>query len=215
MSHRKRLTKSEIMQIARDYQEYLTGWSVLKDGALARSDGPVVQSVWFDASSSGSYRTTGYVDVLVTPRREGSRNGRGLLRGYLRPPWTTAHRTEHTQRKVEIFEAMRNDLVPRIDEPLNAKELREIRNGMTIATPDEACALAAFSAYYGDAEEALAWSSRFDAAVDATGFPWQDWHRECRQLLDQVAEWLAAGEARARLEPMLQTNKDKWVRAGM
>ncbi len=201
-----RLTLQELRPIMEFFHANFSTWRVVRDDTLVREAGPVAQGITFERLSSGDYRPTGHIRVLVAP---GDFWFLELPQNLSKP--RQINRRQHPEFRDRVVEGIRAEFVPRVDRPLIAEEVLELyeREANPPRSPD-AYSLAALNAYLRHDDRALHWCSRFTELVNKLGNPWQDFDYKRRAFLDQLEQWLKAGEAKQRLECVLQEERRKW-----
>jgi hypothetical protein len=100
--------------------------------------------------------------------------------------------------------------VPSIDQPLDAADVLTLYEQRAVPTSAEAYSLAPLNAYLGNDRRASYWCSRFTELVNSTGNPWQSFDYKRRDFLDQLENWLQAGDAKRQLERVRQEQRLKW-----
>lgn len=202
----KRLTLEELCPIIEFYHAHLPGWKVIQSDTLVREDAPVAQGITFERLSGGEYRPTGHIHVLVAP---GDYWYLELSQNLSKP--RQLNRRQDREFRDRVVEAIRREFVPSVDRPLMAEAVLELyeREANPPRSPD-AYSLAPLNAYLGHDERAFYWCSRFTDLVNETGNPWQDCDYKRRAFLDQLEQWLKAGEAKPQLERILQEERCKW-----
>lgn len=202
----KRLTPTEIGQIVEFYQSKFPTWRIIDRNILVREAGAVAQGIAFERLSGGDYRPTGHVRVLIAPD---DLWGLELPQNLSKP--RQVNRRQDREFRPRVVEAIRREFVPSVDRPLVAEEVLELyeREANPPRSPD-AYSLAPLNAYLGHDKRALYWCSRFTDLVNEVGNPWQDFDYKRRAFLDQLEQWLKAGEAKQQLERVLQEERRKW-----
>lgn len=201
----REISPNELRNIVDDYQRFLPQWKRETDTTLIRVDGPVLQAIVWETSGA-DYRPMNYVQVLAAPRKRGRVDFFGeRLKG--RPRVATLR--SHARDLPNMFEAMRLEFRPSLLEPFFAEDVLDLCERVAVPTSYQAHALAAFNAYFGRKEQAIAWCKRFNELVDATAYPWQSWDHEQRAFLDLLEQWLEAGSQREHLESVTLCELEK------
>jgi hypothetical protein len=201
-----RLTLKELQPIMGFYHAKFPTWRVVREDTLIREAGPVAQGITFERLSSGDYRPTGHIRVLVAP---GEFWFLELSQNLSKP--RQINRRQHPEFRDRVVEAIRAEFMPSVDRPLVVEEVLELyeHEANPPRSPD-AYSLAPLNAYLGHDERAMHWCSRFTQLVNEVGNPWQDFDYKRRAFLDQLEQWLQAGEAKQQLERVLQEERRKW-----
>lgn len=202
----KRLTLKELQPIMEFYHAKFPAWRVIRNDTLVREANPVVQGITFDRLSYGVYRPTGYIRILVAPEDFWGFE----LPQYLIKP-REINRRQDREFRPRVIEAIRSQFVPSVDRPLVVKDVLNIyeHEALPPRSPD-AYSLAALNAYLGHDDRALYWCAQFTELVNSHGLGWQDFDYKRRAFLDQLEQWLKAGEAKQQLERVLQEERRKW-----
>jgi hypothetical protein len=201
----KRIPPKQLEKMMQDYLSYLPGWKQLQRNILGRESGPILQCIGLEALSGGSYRVVGYIHVLTAPSVVGNMELMQDLQssGYVRP-------IDHQRRLEKTVEALRQELVPKITEPLDPIKVLELYEQKVIPRHYEAYSLATLNAYLGNKERAFYWSSRYTKLANEMPMPWQESTKEKRAFLDLLEKWIIEGTERQYLEEILQMERKKW-----
>jgi hypothetical protein len=63
----ERMTRKQLKEVVSDYAETFGGWSLLDGTAFVREQGPVRQTVWFEALRTGAYRPSCGISAVALP----------------------------------------------------------------------------------------------------------------------------------------------------
>jgi hypothetical protein len=201
----KQITLKELEPMVRDYLAHLPGWQQVQRNTLARTEGPILQCIGFEALSFGPYRPVGYIQVLIVPSAVGGMELPQYLKEII-----SIRRMEHERRLEKVIEAMRHEFKPDITQPLDSRAVLELYEREATPKSYEAYSLASLNAYFGNKERALYWSARFNELVEELYMPWQEWDKERRAFLDTLEMWIREGTEKQSLEEILQKEKEKW-----
>jgi len=203
---KQQMRLKELRPIVLDYLVAFPGWQFLLPDMFARENGPILQYIGFERVSGGAYRPECGNYALCVPNRGG---GLGLQFLYSRSVHCINPRT-HERLRDRAVDAMRKEFVPKVDAPLVPEEMLEICEQKAIPKPAQAHSLAALNAYLGHEERALYWCSRFTELVEGMGLGWAEWDIQRRAFLNLLVEWIEEGEAKERLERILQEERKNW-----
>ena len=204
----KRLTVTELRKIVEFYHAQFPNWKVIDKGTLVREDGPVAQGIVFERLSAGDYRPTGHVRVLVAPEdawalelsQRLSIKLRQISRGQDTPEFRGC-----------VVQAIRAEFVPSVEAPLVAEDVLALYEKQALPTDAEAYSLAPLNAYFGREERAIYWCDVFRRLLENRGeYALQDFNKKRQTFLNQLEQWLHAGEAKAQLERVLQDERRQW-----
>jgi hypothetical protein len=198
------LTLKELRPVVEDYHRAFPSWQLLEAELLGRESGPLLQVIGFERLSGGSYRVICGIYYLCIPDRDG-RFGVQFL-----SIKRSIHPREHTSLRDKVVEAIHQEIIPSVDVPLAPEQVLAMHEANEPIRSPDAHHLAALNAYLGHNERALYWCSRFTELVNSHGLGWQDFDYKRRAFLDQLEQWLKAGEAKQRLERVLQEERRKW-----
>jgi hypothetical protein len=201
-----RLTREELGEIVEFYHARFPTWRVVRDNSLVREQVPIIQGITFERLPRGEYRPTGHIRVLVAPEDFWVFE----LPQYLNVKVRQVNRRQHPEFRDRVVQAIRLEFVPNVDRPLIAEDVLELYEHKATPTDLEAYSLAALNAYLGHEERALYWCSRFTQLVNEVGNPWQDCDYKRRAFLEQLEQWMKAGEAKQQLDRVLQEERRKW-----
>lgn len=200
----QRMTLKELRPIVDDYHREFPDWHVLAEELLGRASGPLLQYVGFERLSTGAYRIQFGFYYLCIPDRDG-----GFPPSYLAVK-QSIHPRAHESVYDKVVEAIHKEIVPSVDAPLNPDLVLRMHESIESIRSPDAHSLAALNAFLGHDERARYWCSEFSKLVDQHGLGWQDFDLKRRAFLDQLEKWLQAGEARERLERVVQEERLKW-----
>jgi hypothetical protein len=199
------LTLKELRPIIEDYHCAFPKWHVLEGALLARESGPLLQYIGFERLLGGDYRIQCGVYYLCVPERDG-----GLIPQWLNVKVRVIRPRSHESLRDKVVEAIHKEIVPSVDAPLDAEQVLAMHEAYQFIRSPDAHHLAVLNTYLGHNDRALYWCSRFTELVNELGNPWQDFDYKRRAFLDQLEQWIKAGEAKRQLERVLQEERRKW-----
>ncbi len=202
---RKRLTIKELKPFILDYYAAFPGWKLLLPDLFARESKPLLQFFFLERLSYGSYRPTCGVHYLCVPAY-----GRGIG-----PQWLNVRLQEidpraHERLRDRVIKAIHREIVPNVDEPLNAEQVLALHEAHEIIRSPDAHDLAALNAYLAHEERALFWCSRFAEMAEQEAGSKTESQLGRRAFLNDLKRWIAAGEAKQQLERIVQEERRKW-----
>ncbi|MCP4247701.1 MAG: hypothetical protein GY778_11685 [bacterium] len=195
----RKLKLAELKPLLQDYHKIIPEWDIHKSDTLFRAVGPALQLVYFERSASRTYRPMACVRILAAP-------GGGGLDRHLEPVRLRAH----SYMLPKMIEAMRHEIVPSIESPLEPNEVLDLCEREAIPKSPEAYSLAALNAYLGDEQRALYWCGRFLELVAQAPYGWAEWDVERGDFLKILEGWIMAGEVREQLDKVVQSERQKW-----
>jgi len=199
------MTLKELQPIVADYHRAFPDWHLLEGEVLGRESGPLLQVIGFERLSGGDYRPSCAVFYLCVPDRDG-----GFGPQWLNIKVRVIHPRAHASLRDKAVEAIHKEIVPNVDAPLDPEQVLAMHETSNPVRSPDAHHLAALNAYLGHDERALYWCARFTELVNSHGLGWQDFDYKRRAFLDQLEQWLNAGEARRQLERVVQEERRKW-----
>jgi hypothetical protein len=199
------MSEKQLEPIVQDYHRAFPGWRILERTLIARERGPVMQGIGFQRLSTGCYRPICSVYYLCVLGRDG-----GSAVQFLKHPVQDIDPRIHASKRDKVVEAIYQEIVPRVDAPLDPEEVLAMHEAMQPIRSPDAHHLAVLNAYLGHDERALYWCERFPELVEQLGFGWQDFDRKRRDFLISVREWIEAGRASSELEFIVQEERRKW-----
>lgn len=202
----KKMTLKELRPFVADYHKVFDTWSLVKPEILVRESGPVLQYIGFERLSWGDYRPSSAIYVMCVPERDGAGCGPQLLNVKVRSIDPRAHGRLYDK----VVEAMKSEFFPRVEESLIPEVVLDLFEEQAVPKSPEAVPLAALNAYFGHDNRALYWCERFSQLVEELGHGWQEWDIRRRTFLEQLAEWIRNGQAKERLEEILQAERKSW-----
>lgn len=202
---RRRISVSQIKQIAHDYQGSLAGWQQIRPGILGRATDAVAQCVGFECLSTGTYRPVGFLRVLVAPDTPGVME----LPQHLNVKLRQISEAQHERLRGQVLEAMRREFIPSIDGPLGSGAVLDFYEQKAVPTSPQAYSLSALNAFLGRFEKARFWSQRFTELVLSLERPWEESDKERRAFLDELEQWIQAGSVSQRLAEVVKEQKRK------
>lgn len=222
------IKKRDILRIVRDYQPAFPGWEIPKRGtAIARVSGPVMQGILFDRSARDIYRPRGFIKLLTAPESPGVMDLVQDLKRANGAPQREIALPNHERERDEIVSELYRQMRPKLDELLDPLEVLEMYERDAVPKVPEAYSIATLCAYLGYETKARDWIRRF-RELD---HEWQryalslskgkrrvmaKWELDLRQVeeerrkfIDSLEGWLDKGEARERLEAVIQEERKK------
>jgi hypothetical protein len=203
MTRNPKITKSQMRGFVGDYHRLLPGWEQISAEIVARSDGPLMQCIGFEAMRGGDYRPMHFVDVFVTPEKV------GFFHQFLKKWPGELLPRQHKEYHRRMFENMKHEFRPSITEAFDARTAFDLCEKKAIPRSHEAYALAALNAYFGRDDRARYWCALFPRLVEEGSFPWQPWNLREKAFLDSLEDWLNTGEAKFRLQEILKERRKK------
>jgi hypothetical protein len=193
-----------------DYHRELPGWS-LDAPEIRRRSGPILQGIIVGGTVGKCYRIWGYVRVLVAPmdyaglafpQQLGSPKGA--------PDWTVDIRS-HARLFPRIVAAMKSQLWPRVDQPLDVLGTALLLKRYALPTIPELYELAPLFAYLGERKEAIRYCEAYERAVrdERAAGSTVEWGDEERFVM-KLKQALARGEAKEFLDEILAQQLRRW-----
>lgn len=204
MKAKLRLTAKEIGSIVRDYQAHLAGWQSVGSDTLLRVSGPVAQAIWFDRLRTGAYRPTARIHVLSAPDSSG---GAVVLPQLLNVRIRQIASQEHQRKLPNVIAALRAEVLPPIDEPLDASAVVELAASQSKGRPASAYAVACLCAALGRSEDARRWIGEYYAAIRGLGLPEQPIDASRSTFLSQLEAWLDKSASTTQLAGVIEREK--------
>ena len=198
----RRMTLREVEPYVAQYHAQFPGWRRTFKEAFGREAGPVAQEISFERLSYGTYRPMSCVRIFVAP-------GGRAFHQFLGVKAREAKAREHEYMFPKILEAMRKEIVPSVDGPLIPEDILQRYENTGPHKSPQAYDLAALNAYLGHDDRALYWCHRFPVLVDEHGSGWQECDHERQAFLKQLEEWIKNGEAKLRLEDVIQSERKR------
>lgn len=205
LARHRPLTQKELAPIVQDYHRAFPTWHILERTLIARESGPVMQGIGFQCLSTGSYRPICSIYYLCVPSRDG---GFGVQ--FLKHPVQDIDPRIHDLKRDKVIEAIHREVVPSVDAPLVAEQILATHEASSPIRSPDACHLAFLSAHLGHEERALYWCERFPELVNQHGLGWQDFDHKRQALLDNLKQWIQAGEAGRQLDRVVQEERRRW-----
>ncbi len=202
----KKMTLKELKPFVADYHKVFKDWSLVKPEILVRESGSVLQYIGFERLSWGNYRTSSGIYVMCVPDRDGA----GFGPQWLNVKVQSIDPRAHTRLYDKVVEAMKSEFFPRVEEALTPEVVLDYLEEQAIPTIRQALSLATLNAYLGHDNRAIYWCERFSQLVEELGHGWQEWDIRRRSFLEQLAEWIRNGQAKERLEEILQAERKNW-----
>ncbi len=190
----------------RDYQSHLSGWQVVGGDTLLRTSGPVAQSIWFDRLRTGAYRPTARIHVLAAPDEHG---GTVVLPQFLGVKHREIDAQAHLRRLPSVLEALRAEVSPPIDRPLNASAVAELAATQSLGRPAGAYAVACLFAALGRTADVRRWMEEYRSALKAVGLPEQPIDVFRSSFLSQLETWIGVSTSEAELVNVVDEEKSK------
>jgi hypothetical protein len=222
------IKKKDIVRIVRDYQPAFPGWEIPKRGTeIVRVESPVLQGIVFDRSPRDIYRPTGYIRVLTAPKSSGVMDLVQDLKRANGAPQREVTLLGHKRERDEIVSELYRQMRPKLDEPLDPLEVLEMYEREAVPKVPEAYSIATLCAYLGYEAKARDWIRRFRELEHEWEQYWLSdpkrkrystakWFQDSEQIdeerkkfIDDLEEWLDKGEARERLETVIQEERKK------
>lgn len=198
----KRMTLRELEPFVAQYQAQFPGWKRTFPEAFGREAGPVAQEIWFERLSTGDYRPTSCIRIFPAPSGRAFHQDLNVKVRQVRP-------REHEYKFPKVLEAIHKEIIPPVDEPLIPEDVLERFESMGPHNSPEAHDLAALNAYLGHDERAMYWCHRFPALVDKLGGEWMECDHGRHAFLQQLEKWIKNGEAKLRLEEVIQSERTR------
>lgn len=221
------IKKRDILRIVRDYQSAFPGWEIPKRGTeIVRVEGPVLQGIVFDRSPRDIYRPTGYIRVLTVPKSPGIVELPQDLKRANGAPQREVTLRGHERERDEIVGELFRQMRPKLNEPLEPLEVLEIYERKAVIKSPQAYSIASLCAYLGYEAKARDWIRRFRELEQEWINYWLSdpkrkkyWtsekalkeraDEERQKFIDELERWLDKGEARERLEAVIQEERKK------
>lgn len=168
--------------------------------------GPVAQSIWFDRLRTGAYRPTARIQVLTAPDEPG---GTVVLPQFLGVKNREIDARAHLRQLPAVLAALRSEVLPPIDRPLDANVVAELAAARSSGRPAGAYAVACLFAALGRTADARRWIGEYHSAVEALGLPEQPIDVSRSAFLRQLETWMEASTSDAELLNILEQEKVK------
>lgn len=198
------LTLNQLRLIVEDYQRAFPGWTILEGALLARESCPVLQYIGFERLLGGAYRIQCGAYYTCVPDRDG-----GLPPQYLSVRQSIYPRAHHSLRE-KVVEAIYHEVTPRVDRPLESREVLAMHEGMQPLGSPDAHSLACFNAYLGNDDRALYWCNKFPELVEQIGMGWQECDLRRGEFLAVLRQWINVGQAKVHLERIVYDERHRW-----
>jgi hypothetical protein len=186
------MTKSELKRYVDSYKTYFCNWTQVRSEGFLRFSGPIAQQVWFENLRSGAYRPASAISILV------ARNS-VMLHRFLDVRNRQVLPREHEGKFKEICKAMEEQFVPPISLPLNPIEVLKTCEENARESIQDAHALSAFHAYFGNLDSARKWMDAIKRMTNGRD-NLQDWEISCLQDVKQLEQAIQQGNVREFLE---------------
>ena len=195
-----RLPLDALAPILADYRKAFPAWRPVGPDCLVRLAGPLAQVIWFDRLRTGEYRPTCRVHVLVAP---GSQGGTPVLSQFLSPRARQATARTHPQRLAAIVHALRTEVEPSPDQPLDARQVATLLASRSLGRPANAFAVACLFGALGDMAATEHWIIEYDAAVAQLGLAPQPIDSQRGAFLGILRQWLLFPDRQARFKSLI------------
>lgn len=199
-----RITEKEIGAIVQEYQEHLAGWRVVGNDTLVRVSGPVAQAIWFDRLRTGAYRPTARIHILSAPSGLG---GSVVLPQFLGVKVRQVASQEHRRQLPNVIAALFAEVLPPINEPLDASAVVELAASQSKGRPAGAYAVACLFAALGQNADARRWIGEYHAAIRGLGLPEQPIDASRSTFLSQLEVWLDKSTSTKELAGVVDREK--------
>lgn len=192
-------SRLKVKDVGIDYLQAFPTWRVLDRHELVRLDGPVLQGVCFQGSSSDDYRPTSFVRILCKPYSDRSHlTGALELATFLTYKNGASRSVElrnHVQERDDVISEMKRQFLPRMDLPLRAEDVLLLYEDSAVRTEPQCASLAFLNAYFGRMARAALWCQK--GIQLATQPYWRDieWTQVVKRDLEQLLAWIASGSA--------------------
>lgn len=201
--NKRRMTIGELKPFVAFYQSQLPDWRLVRRDTLIRESGPVLQGITFERLSYGAYRPIGYIRILVAPEKGWCFALPQLLNVKVRQVEPRAHEL----MRDKVLTAMRAEFDPSLDRPLDSEQVLTLYEQKAVPSSPQAYSLAALNAYLGHALRCLEWCSRFTELVNENGLDWAECDYRRQAFLDQLQQWVKDGDAKHRLDRVLDEER--------
>jgi hypothetical protein len=205
MKLKRQLTLKELVPFVEDYQRSFPAWKLLQEDIIARESGPTLQYIGFERLSWGSYRIQCGVYYLCVSNRDG-----GFVPQWLSNKFRSIDPRAHERVRDKVVEAIHQEIVPSVDAPLDPEQMLALHEAQQVIRSPDAHHLAALNAYLGHDERTLYWCERFPELVNQLGLGWQDFDHKRQAFLNDLKRWIEAGEAKLRLDRIVQEERHQW-----
>lgn len=205
----KKLTPKEVGLIADEFLAALPGWKKVRHDELVRADRYVGQILWLDRLSGGDFRPTYKVEVLVAPRGGESTPIKGQ---WLSLRLRTASRLEQERKIPLMIAAMLSEIVPAVDQPLDANAIADIAINENPTDPPTIYALACLLAALERRSEFLQWRLRYSEMIVSRKLIRTALDAECEQHMAKVNSWFDLSDRNALFADLSDKMKKRLFR---
>ncbi len=163
----------ELREFFANYRSAFPDWQVKHDVTLARANGPVKQSICFQALKSGAYRPSCSIEILCAPPST------RILGNWLDIKHQQIDRREHAEKWPRVVTAMEKQFQPAIRSQLNVIDVLRLGEEeikvKQIDNINNSSGLAALNAYVDNTARASFWCDRIEEQLKTRGREPADW----------------------------------------
>lgn len=196
----------DLKKIVSDYQQFFPGWKILRNQALVRETGPIIQGILFDRSSGDVYRPTGFIRVLTAPEGELVLELPQRLAYPNGAPSRSIYLKNHEKERADVAKELVRQIRPCLNEPLNLEEVFRIYE-QEATTESEAYSLATLYAYIGNISKAREWTSKFWQLLPTEESDWKSYMRERARFLHSLEDALDNQNSKEFLENVIRKER--------
>lgn len=199
------MTKSELKRYVDSYRDLFGIWIQVRGEGYLRVSGPCAQQVWFENLRSGAYRPASAISILVA-------RDSVFLHGFLDVRNRQVYQREHETRFKDVCKAIQEQFVPSIGLPLNPVEVLKTCEENARESINDAHALAAFHAYFGNMDMARKWIDTLRRMTRERN-NLQPWETSCLQAVNHLEEAIQNGKAEEFLDEIRQAEESRLMKA--
>jgi hypothetical protein len=188
-----RMTTKQLKEVVADYVATFEGWRSFQGTAFVREHGPVQQMVWFEAPSTGEYRTMCIIKASMLHWVQ-----------MLLQSLDLRHRPklkQHPDRKAGVVAAMEQQFRPSIRHPIDIIEVLRLCESEARETVNDWAMLAILNAWLGRRDQALSYCSRVQSGSPLVITPLDP---EIKSFCDSLAGAVTRGTAPDFLQSAIQ-----------
>ena len=189
----RQLTRKQLGEIVESYATVFADWKIINGQVFARSHGPIVQHVGFEALRSGAYRPWCGISCLSMPTVS-------MLYQLLDVKHRQVLLREHPSMRKDVAAAMEQQFRPSIHKPLDLGEIRGLCREEARETTNDLCMLAVLHAYLGETKQSLSYCERMQAVPPPTLAPRLDLEQRRKEFGQQLMRSILTGSERQFLE---------------